>query len=119
MPISPVTVAVNAILRAIIPIRDNIPTRRFRRTPTLGDALVVFLYDGNEQAIASDGIIVPPPASSLSPTKPGMSLARPGRPTSVLTVMRTAMRARPRTAPIVDEVSGLFGTLSLRRMVPS
>lgn len=44
----------------------------FRRTPTVGDALIYILYEGDYQAMGKDGVQIPPPANSLSPQKPSM-----------------------------------------------
>ena len=36
----------------------------FRRTPTLGDALIYLLYGGDYEAMNRDGVKIPPPARS-------------------------------------------------------
>ena len=53
----------------------------FRKTMTIGDALIFLLYEGDYDAMKRDSVEIPPPETrSLSPRKPGMLFHTDGTP---------------------------------------
>ena len=57
-------------------IRTEHPTAfKFRKTPTIADAIVYILYEADYHAMKADGISIPPPEKASSNTFHGTCLA--------------------------------------------
>jgi hypothetical protein len=55
--------------RYVREIRDAPKQSKFRKMPTVGDALIFILYNGNYTDMGKDGLSIPPPSGSQSPKK--------------------------------------------------